>query len=76
MSKYSLVVPAYNEEKTLPLFYDAVVPLMESIGEEFEMIFVNDGSRDGTKEILRGLAEKDARVKVCNFSRNFGQRVF
>ena len=74
MSKYSLVVPAYNEEKTLPLFYDAVVPLMESVGEEFEMIFVNDGSRDGTKEILRGLAEKDARVKVCNFSRNFGQQ--
>ena len=74
MAKYSLVVPAYNEEKSLPLFYEAVVPLMEPLGEEFEMIFVNDGSRDGTKEILRGLAERDKRVKVCNFSRNFGQQ--
>lgn len=74
MVKYSLVVPAYNEEKSLPLFYEAVVPLMESLGEEFEIIFVNDGSRDGTKEILRGLAGRDKRVKVCNFSRNFGQQ--
>ncbi len=74
MSKYSLVIPAYNEEKSLPLFYEKVTPLMESLGEEFEMIFVNDGSRDGTQEILRGLAERDPRVKVCRFSRNFGQQ--
>lgn len=74
MPKYSLVVPAYNEEKSLPLFYEAVVPLMESLHEEFEMIFVNDGSRDATKEILKDLAAKDSRVKVCSFSRNFGQQ--
>ena len=52
MPKYSLVVPAYNEEKALPLFYEAVVPVMESLNEDFEMIFINDGSRDKTKEIL------------------------
>lgn len=74
MPKYSLVVPAYNEEKSLPLFYEAVVPMMESLQEEFEIIFVNDGSRDGTREILRELAAKDGRVKVCSFSRNFGQQ--
>lgn len=74
MPKYSLVVPAYNEEKSLPLFYEAVVPMMESLQEEFEMIFVNDGSRDATKEILKELAAKDSRVKVCSFSRNFGQQ--
>lgn len=74
MSEYSLVVPAYNEEKSLPLFYEAVVPLMESLNEKFEMIFVNDGSRDSTREILAKLAAKDPRVKVCNFSRNFGQQ--
>ena len=74
MPKYSLVVPAYNEEKSLPLFYEAVVPMIESLQEEFEIIFVNDGSRDATKEILKELAAKDSRVKVCSFSRNFGQQ--
>lgn len=59
MPKYSLVVPAYNEEKALPLFYEAVVPVMESLNEDFEMIFINDGSRDKTKEILTELAARD-----------------
>lgn len=74
MSKYSIVVPAYNEEKSLRLFYDAVTPVMQSLEEEYEILFINDGSSDGTKEILDGLAEEDARVKVCHFSRNFGQQ--
>ena len=74
MAKYSIIVPAYNEEKSLQIFYDAVSPLMRSLQEEYEIIFVNDGSRDATKEILRGLADLDHRVKVCNFSRNFGQQ--
>lgn len=74
MIKYSLIVPAYNEEKSLKLFYDAVTPMMKGLQEEYEIIFVNDGSRDATREILRGLADLDKRVKVCNFSRNFGQQ--
>ena len=74
MAKYSIIVPAYNEEKALQFFYDAVTPLMRSLQEEYEIIFINDGSRDATKEILRGLADLDKRVKVCNFSRNFGQQ--
>ena len=74
MAKYSIIVPAYNEEKSLRLFYDAVTPMMKSLQEEYEIIFINDGSRDATKEILRGLADLDRRVKVCNFSRNFGQQ--
>lgn len=74
MVKYSLIVPAYNEEKSLKLFYDAVTPMMKGLQEEYEIIFVNDGSRDATREILRGLADLDKRVKVCNFSRNFGQQ--
>ncbi len=74
MAKYSIIVPAYNEEKSLQLFYDAGTPIMESLGEEYEIIIVNDGSRDATKEILDGLAEKDKRVKACHFSRNFGQQ--
>ena len=74
MSKYSLVVPAYNEEKVLQLFYDTVVPMMDSLNEEYEIVFVNDGSKDKTLDILRDLAAKDSRVKVCSFSRNFGQQ--
>ena len=74
MSKYSIVVPAYNEEATLRLFYQAAVPVFETLNEEFEMIFVNDGSTDKTGEILTELARQDKRVKVCRFSRNFGQQ--
>ncbi len=74
MSKYSLVVPAYNEEKSIQLFYNAVVPMMDTLNEEYEMVFVNDGSKDATLDILRDLAAKDKRVKVCSFSRNFGQQ--
>ena len=74
MAKYSIIVPAYNEEKSLHLFYDAVTPIFESLGEEYEIIFVNDGSRDGTRDILKELAAKDKRVKACSFSRNSGQQ--
>lgn len=74
MAKYSIIVPAYNEEKSLHLFYDAVTPIFESLGEEYEIIFVNDGSRDGTRDILKELATKDKRIKACSFSRNFGQQ--
>lgn len=74
MAKYSIVVAAYNEEKALPLYYDAMTPAMESLGEEYEIIFINDGSVDGTKEVLNKLAEKDKRVKVIHFSRNFRQQ--
>lgn len=72
--KISVVVPCYNEEESLPLFYkemDKVSKKMKQI--DFEMIFVNDGSRDKTLEILRDLAKKDDRVRFISFSRNFGK---
>ena len=72
--KYSIIVPAYNEEASLQLFYDAVTPVFDSLGETYEIIFVNDGSRDATKEIINRLAAADKRVKGCHFSRNFGQQ--
>ena len=74
MKKISLVVPCYNEEKSIRLFYDAVIPAFEGLEESFEIVFVNDGSKDQTQRILAELAEKDKRVKVCTFSRNFGQQ--
>lgn len=72
--KYSVVVPCYNEEETIDAFYKAIVPVMDSIKEKYELIFINDGSRDKTEEILANLAKKDKKVKVINFSRNFGQQ--
>lgn len=71
--KYSVIVGAYNEEETLNAFYDAIIPVMESTGESFEIIFVNDGSKDKTEEVARALIEKDKRIRLINFSRNYGQ---
>lgn len=70
----SLIVPCYNEEQSLPFFWEAVTDVMQKMSEtDFEVIFVNDGSRDKTLEILRQLAEKDSRVRYISFSRNFGK---
>ncbi len=74
MVKYSIIIPAYNEETTVQIFYDTVTPVFDSLGEEYELVFVNDGSRDRTEELLKGLCAKDKRVKACSFSRNFGQQ--
>ena len=73
-AKYSIVVPVYNEEEAIPLFYEAVIPVMDKLAEPYEIIFVNDGSKDTTLEVLRALAEKDKRIKYLSFSRNFGQQ--
>ncbi len=70
----SVVVPCYNEEEALPLFYKEicrVAKMMKSVS--FELLFVNDGSKDKTLDILRELAKKDSRVRYISFSRNFGK---
>lgn len=72
--KISLVVPCYNEELTVEKFYTDALPVLKSMDVEYEMIFVNDGSADKTREKLYSLAEKDKNVKVINFSKNFGQQ--
>jgi glycosyltransferase involved in cell wall biosynthesis len=71
----SIVAPAYNEERNIPAFLAAIVPVMESIGETFEIIFVNDGSRDGTLGMLAAAASQDPRIKVIGLARNFGKDV-
>ena len=72
--KYSIVVPVFNEEQALPLFYERIIPVMDQTKETYEIIFVNDGSKDNTYNILVDLAKKDNRIKVIDFSRNFGQQ--
>ena len=74
MSKISIVVPCFNEQSTVETFYTAIVPVLEGTGMEYEILYVNDGSRDDTLSILKTLAQKDEKVKVLSFSRNFGQQ--
>lgn len=69
----SVIVPCFNEEEALPLFYQAMEKVQPQLDQEFEYIFVNDGSRDGTLEVLRELAAKDSKVTYLSFSRNFGK---
>ena len=74
MEKITLIVPCYNEEEVLPLFYQEVTRVAGLMGEyDFEFLFVDDGSRDGTMQVIRSLAQQDERVKYVSFSRNFGK---
>ena len=74
MPYLSLIVPVYNEEETLPLLYEAVVAALKPTKKDWELILVDDGSRDHSFEILKKIAGKDKkRVRVVQFRRNFGQ---
>ena len=69
----SVIVPAYNEEKNLPVLLERLVPILERVGEPFEVIVVNDGSKDGTLDVLRELAARYPALKVVDLARNYGQ---
>jgi dolichol-phosphate mannosyltransferase len=71
----SIVVPVYNEEKSIRLMYDRLLASITVISSNFEIIFVNDGSRDNSFLELVQLSKEDARVKYINFSRNFGHQI-
>jgi len=75
MDKISVIVPCYNEEKALPIFYKELNEVIEKDfeGINFELIFVDDGSKDNTLNILKDFKKKDIRVKYITFSRNFGK---
>ena len=71
--KISVVVPCYNEQESILLFYEEINKVSEEMEQEFEFIFVNDGSSDHTLDCMKALSEKDARVKYVSFSINFGK---
>lgn len=72
----SVVVPVFNEEQVLPAFHERATEIFGAIPElEYELIFVDDGSSDGSYEALTALAERDSRLRVLKFSRNFGHQI-
>ncbi len=72
---YSIVAPVFNEEETLPNFYERIVAVMDALNEPFEILLVNDGSRDSSFQIMKNLHKQDPRVHVIDFSRNFGHQI-
>lgn len=72
---YTVIAPVWNEAETLPLFFERVSAVMDALGEPWELILVDDGSADGSREIMRRLHQQDPRVKAVLFSRNFGAQV-
>ena len=76
MKKISIIIPAYNEQESLPLLYDRMEKLMNDMQNyEFEILFVNDGSKDKTLEIIKDMRQKDNRICYVDFSRNFGKEI-
>ena len=77
MSKISVIVPCYNEEEALPVYYREMCKIMDAMqaerGVEFELLFVDDGSSDHTLSVMKELHEKDSRCRYYSFSRNFGK---
>ncbi|HEM4047356.1 TPA: glycosyltransferase family 2 protein [Streptococcus suis] len=69
----SVIVPCFNEEEAIPYFYDAMEKVRKEMGEQFEYIFVNDGSKDRTLTVLRQFSGQDRAVRYLSFSRNFGK---
>ena len=71
--KVALIVPCYNEQEALPIFYEEVMKVVTTMNCQYELIFVNDGSKDNTLSILKNFAAKDENVTYISFSRNFGK---
>lgn len=70
----SIVTPVYNEEDNVVFFHEKITKVMKTTGMDYELIYVNDGSKDRTDELIRELAEKDSHVRAITFARNFGHQ--
>lgn len=74
MKLITIIIPAYNEEEALPYLYERLTRLINDINNyNFEILFINDGSKDNTYNMIKDLREKDNRISYVNFSRNFGK---
>lgn len=73
LKKLTLIVPCFNEQEALPFFYKETISVLKNLNYEYELLFINDGSKDNTLNILKDFADRDACVKYISFSRNFGK---
>lgn len=73
LKKLTLIVPCFNEQEALPFFYKEAISVLKNLNYEYELLFINDGSKDNTLKILKDFADRDACVKYISFSRNFGK---
>jgi glycosyltransferase involved in cell wall biosynthesis len=71
--RYSIVVPFFNEQENIPSLYMKLTEVMDAVGEPFELVFVDDGSKDNTFKVLSDIYEHDGRVNLVRLRRNFGQ---
>lgn len=71
----SVLIPVYNEEENLPVIYDRLNKVLNTLGKPYEMLFINDGSKDRSLEIIRSLCKEDGHCSYISFSRNFGHQI-
>lgn len=71
----SIIVPLYNEEESLPILYKRLEKVLKNIQYDYEILFVNDGSKDKSLDIIRDLRKKDEKISYINFTRNFGKEI-
>ena len=71
--KFSIVIPLYNEEQNVAPLYVRLTQVMTGLEEPYEIIFIDDGSKDGTLEALNAIYDNDSRVRIVSLRRNFGQ---
>lgn len=74
MNKISIIVPVYNEEEAIKIFYDKITEVSAKMEADFEYIFVNDGSKDKTLDLLQEMAQENEKVKIISLARNFGHQ--
>ena len=72
--RYSIVVPVYNEELVVEESYKRLKEVMDKAEDSYEIIFVNDGSRDATKKLVSEICDRDKNIRLIDFSRNFGHQ--
>lgn len=75
MPTLSIIIPIYNEEGNIPVLYERMTKVMTDLGESYELLFINDGSKDNSLALVMELAQKDEQVKYLDFSRNFGHQI-
>ena len=73
MKELSIICPTYNEEKTIIPFLTTIIPILDEIGKSYEILFINDGSKDKTLDTLLDARKENTNIRILNFSRNFGK---